>query len=208
MKRLNLKQACLLDVSGELGAEAGGILREHVETYPAAMFEYDQAIAQFKRLESLPPLESQMDQLALERMKQRVKDSLHDALKSRRKAARRRTIRRWFYRSMSMASGVAAALVIMAGVYIVHQHIAFRQARIMDAENTFQEVADSKLPYRANASISRLRSSIDSLGTDHVFDAQSGVGNAGIMRLFKALDKIPMPMSGADDAVVENDTIQ
>ncbi len=171
MKPSKLSQACLLDVSGELGTEASGLLREHVETYPDGMLEYDQALLKFKQLNSLPPLQSQMDQVALERMKQQVKSAVHDAVGQQQKAVRWNSMRRWFYRSMSIASGIAAALVIMAGVYIVRQHIQAHQARVMDAEN-----------------------------------AQSGAGSAGIMHLFNALHKIPVP--GAEDGLPQTDNVQ
>jgi hypothetical protein len=199
----------MLDVSGELGAEASGILRDHVETYPAAMFEYDQALSQFKQLNSLPPLSTLMDQVSLERMKQQVKQCVHDAVLQQRRAARWRSARRVFYRSMSIASGVAAALVIMAGVYIVRQHIQARQARIIDAESTFQEMAESHLPYHGGTSIRRIRSRIDAFGTDKMFDAQTGAGNTGIMRLFNALDKLPLRSSlDTENALAQPANIQ
>jgi hypothetical protein len=206
MKPSKLSQACLLDVSGELGAEASELLREHVETYPAGMLEYDQALSTFKQLNSLPPLESQMDQVSRERLKQQVKRAVHRAVGQQQKTARLRTMRRWFYRSMSIASGVAAAMVVMAGVYIVRQHIQAHQARVMDAENTFQEMAESHLPYRANTSIRQIRASIDRFGSRNMFDAQSGADSAGMMQLFNALDKIPVP--GAEDGLPQSDNIQ
>ncbi len=206
MKSNKFSQACLLDVSGELGAEARGILRDHVETYPAAMLEYDQILVQFKQLNALPPLESHVDQVSLERMKQQVKDSIHEAVHQQQKAARWRMMRRWFYRSMSMASGIAAAAVVMAGIYIVRQHIQAHQARVMDAENTFQEMAESHLPYQANTPIRLIRSRIEHLGGGNLFDAQSGAGSAGIMQLFNALDKIPI--SGTEDGESPPDNIQ
>ena len=206
MKSNKFSQACLLDVSGELGAEARGILRDHVETYPAAMLEYDQVLLRFKQLNSLPTVESHIDQVARERMKRQVKHGIHDAVHQQQKAARWRIMRRWFYRSMSIASGVAAAAVVMAGIYIVRQHIQAHQARVMDAENTFQEMAESHLPYQANTPIRLIRTRIEHFGTGNLFDAQSGAGSAGIMHLFNALDKIPIP--GTEDGVPQADNIQ
>ncbi len=206
MKQPKLSQSCLLDVSGELGPEASGILREHVETYPSAMFEYDLALSQYKQLRSLPGIESQMDQLSMQRMKQEVKDRVHGAVDQQRIAARRRMFRRVFYRSMSIASGVAAALVVMVGVYIVRQHIQAQQVRIRDAESTFQEMAESRFPYRAGTPIREIRARIDHFGTDNIFDAQTGAGSAGIMRLFNALDKIPVP--GVEDGLPQTGNIQ
>ena len=206
MKSSKLSQACLLDVSGELGTEASGLLREHVETYPDGMLEYDQALLKFKQLNSLPLLQSQMDQVSLERMKQQVKQAVHDAVGQQQKAARWRSMRRWFYRSMSIASGMAAAMVIITGVYIVRQHIQAHQARVMDAENTFHEMAESQLPYRANTSIRQIRTRIDHFGSRNIFNAQSGAGSAGIMHLFNALDKIPIP--GAENGLPQTDNVQ
>lgn len=204
MKSNKFSQACLLDVSGELGTEARGILRDHVETYPAAMLEYDQVLLRFKRLNALPPLESHMDQVSLERMKQQVKQSLHEAVHQQHKTARWRMMRRWFYRSMSIASGVAAAVVIMAGIYIVRQHIQAHQARVMDAENTFQEMAESHLPYQANTPIRLIRTRIEHFGGGNVFDAESGAGSAGIMHLFNALDKIAIPGTEVGESQADN----
>ena len=206
MKPNKFSQACLLDVSGELGAEARGILCDHVETYPAAMLEYDQVLLRFKQLNSLPTVESQIDQVSMERMKRHAKHSIHDAVHQQQKAARWRIMRRWFYRSMSVASGVAAAGVVIAGIYIVRQHIQAHQARVMDAENTFQEMAESHLPYRANTPIRLIRTRIEHFGAGNLFDAQSGAGSAGIMHLFNALDKIPIP--GTEDGVPQADNIQ
>lgn len=206
MKQPKLSQSCLLDVSGELGPEAGGILREHVETYPSAMFEYDQALSQYKQLRSLPSVESQIDRLSMERMKQQVKDRVHGAVDQQLSAARWRMFRRVFYRSMSIASGVAAGLVVMAGVYIVRQHIQAQQVRIMDAESTFQEMAESQFPYRASTPIRKIRARIDHFGTGGIFDAQTGEGSAGIMHLFNALDKIPAP--GVEDGLPQTGNIQ
>ncbi|MGC9258612.1 MAG: hypothetical protein ACP5I8_00845 [Phycisphaerae bacterium] len=206
MKQLKLSQACLLDVSEELGSEARAILREHVETYPAAMLEYDQALAHFKVLQTLPPIASQIDQVTMERMRQQVQQAVHDAVVQQRRAVRWRAARRVYYRIMSVAAGVAAALVVMVGVYIVRQYIQAQQARLTDAESTFQEMAESQVPYRANPSIQRIRTRIDSLDAGNIFDAQNGVGSAGIMHLFNALDKISLP--GAEDAIQQTGHIQ
>ncbi|MCL5945928.1 MAG: hypothetical protein M1472_03615 [Planctomycetes bacterium] len=206
MKQLKLSQACLLDVSGELGSEARALLREHVETYPDAMLEYDQALAHFKTLQTLPSMASQIDQVTLERMRQQVRQAVRDAVDQQRRTARWRVARRLFYRAMSVAAGMAAVLVVMAGVYIVRTHLQAQQERLMDAESTFQEMAESPLPYRSNTSIRRIRSRIDSLDAHNVFDAQSGVGSAGMMRLFNALDKIPLP--GSAEALQQTGNIQ
>ncbi len=189
-KHLSLSQTCLLDVSGELGPKAREHLQQHVATYPAAHLEYELVRGRFAMLQSLPKIEDQMDQVSKARIAAKIKKGIHQTLDAQRKARRQAKLARVFYGFMAAASGVAAALVVAAGVYIVHERQLAHRQRIVDAENTFQEVARTQLPGEGNSRVDSLARRISRLEQSGGISAEGNVGNSHMMNLLDALDSM------------------
>ena len=189
-KHLTLSQTCLLDISGELGAKGQEHLEHHVTTYPAANLEYKLIRSRFALLRSLPTLEQQMDQVARARIAAGIKQGIHLALDRQRKAHRQARLARIFYGFMAAASGVAAALVVAAGVYIVHERQLAHRQRIVDAENIFQEMAQTRLPGEGNSRVNSLTRRIARFERSGGISAESHVGNSSMMNLLDALDSV------------------
>ena len=189
-KHLSLSQTCLLDVSGELGPKAWEHLQQHVATYPAAHLEYELVRGRFAMLQSLPKIEDQMDQVSKARIAAKIKKGIHQTIDRQRKAQRQAKLARVFYGFMAAASGVAAALVVAAGVYIVHERQLAHRQRIVDAENTFQEVARTQLPGEGNSRVDSLARRISRLEQSGGISAEGNVGNSHMMNLLDALDSM------------------
>ena len=189
-KHLSLSQTCLLDVSGELGPKGREHLQNHVATYPAAHLEYELVRGRFELLESLPKFVDQLDQVSKARIAATIKQGIHRSLDEQRKSQRQAKLARVFYGFMAAASGVAAALVVAAGVYIVHERQLAHRQRILDAENTFQEVAQTQLPGEGNSRVDTLARRIARLERSGGISAESNVGNSHMMNLLDALDTV------------------
>ena len=189
-KHLSLSQTCLLDVSGELGPKGREHLQNHVATYPAAHLEYELVRGRFELLESLPKFVDQLDQVSKARIAAKIKKGIHQTLDAQRKARRQAKLARVFYGFMAAASGVAAALVVAAGVYIVHERQLAHRQRIVDAENTFQEVARTQLPGEGNSRVDSLARRISRLEQSGGISAEGNVGNSHMMNLLDALDSM------------------
>ncbi len=159
-------------------------------TYPAAHLEYELVRSRFALLESLPKLDDQLDQVSKARIVANIKKGIHQSLERQRKSQRQAKLARVFYGFMAAASGVAAALVVAAGVYIVHERQLAHRQRILDAENTFQEVAQTQLPGEGNSRMDTLARRIARLEQSGGISAEGNVGNSHMMNLRDALDTV------------------
>ena len=190
MKQFSLSKICLLAVSGELGADAWERLRKHLSTHPAARLEYEQLRRRFDQLQSLPRLPEELDPVSRARIAASIKRGIHKALEQQRHMERRRKMMRAVYRCLSVASGVAACLIIAAGVYLVRLREQIQEQNILDAESTFQEVAQSNLPGTNNSPLGLLARRIERMEKSRGLAAESGLGDANWMNLLNALDKV------------------
>ncbi len=193
MKRLNLSQTCLLEVSGELGASARAKLQEHIETYPAALLEFELVRNRFAMLRSLPTFDDQCDQFTREKIAQSIKTGIHQALRKRRAAASRRRWVRAGYALLSAGSGMAACLLIGASIYMVNLHIQQRQQRILDAEHSIEDVAKANLPDQSGSSYGKMATAISSLEKSNGIATTRSIGNMHMMQLLDALDQVASP---------------
>jgi|GEM_PF-1636964 len=141
MTRLSLKDACLLDVSGELSTKRKAALREHVEKFPAATIEYQLVKGQFELLRSLPKAE--LNDFQKRGIASSIKQGIHKKLAKieREKAAQNRM--KLVYRALAGISGIAACIVIGVGIYTIDENIrAERQAaQIAQMNNTVEKIA-------------------------------------------------------------------
>jgi len=199
MKRLSLSQACMLHASGELGPESSRRLMKHVDASPAAMTEYDQAVANIATLNSLPALEDEFLPLRLEQIRSTILNGVITKQRQERRRELKKKLRPIFYRGMSLVSGVAAALVVMAGVHLVQMRAAARAQRLHDAAASFREFAQTDLPASHMLMLQQMdaggRNSNGSMG----FDAESPVGATNSLEQFlNAVDQVKL---GATSAV-------
>jgi hypothetical protein len=188
MKQFKLWQKCLLEVSGELNRSAREKLRDQVDTYPDARIEYEVIRGRYKLLRSLPKPEDQLDPVSLARLEQSFKQSVHKALDAKDKQRQRDRLIGSGYRLLLVASGMAAGLLLVAGLSFMHMESQNQQQGIVDAENTFTELAESKLPMQSDPDLSDLASRIASLQKSPSVESQ--IGNAQFMTLLDALDQV------------------
>ncbi len=188
--KLSLSQTCLLDVSGELGAGAKEHLQQHVQKYPAAHLEYELAPGRYTLLRSLPGKTDQLDQFTRENIADGIKKGIHQVLDDQRRRQRQAGLARLFYGFMAVASGVAAALVVAAGVYIVHERQIAHRQQIQDAESTFQEMAESQLPGEGHSRVDALARRLELMEHDGKISAEGNAGNSNMMNLLDALDSV------------------
>jgi hypothetical protein len=199
MKRLSLSQACLLHAAGELGRRSSKRLIEHIETYPAATVEYEQTSANMSLLESLPGIDEEIRPLEQERIRSKILRGVTQEHRRRRRAEFRRRLRPVFYRGMSIVSGVAAALVVMAAVHMVQMRAAARQQRLRDAVTAFREFAQTDLPVTRTLMLQKMDSmgGISRGGDDFDADAPIGASNH-LVQFLNAVDQMKL---GAESAV-------
>ena len=115
MIRLNFREACLLDASGELGPAARREFLEYIRQNPAACLEYEEIRREFELLRGLP-LTGQGEVSPRQRRKipAQLKAVIERHMREKRAIRRTKLIR---YAWMSVASAAAAiAIVIGAGL--------------------------------------------------------------------------------------------
>jgi hypothetical protein len=190
MKNLSLSQTCLLDVSGELGPQAARRLHTHVDLYPAAHLEYELIRSRFNMLRSLPRFQDQADEAAKTRVAESIKSGIHAALREQRRQQRHRQWSRLCFQALSVASGMAACLVIAGGIYAVQMRTLARHQRMLDAESAFRDVAHASLPNQPDSTYAVVSHEIAALRATHGLAATSSIGNIHMMRLLQALDKV------------------
>ena len=199
MKRLSLSQACLLHAAGELGQRSSERLMEHVETYPAAMIEYEKAVAEIAVLQSLPTIDDELKPLELERIRHHIVRGIMDKRRREKRVEFRRRLRPLFYRTMSIASGVAAALVVMAGIHVVQMRSAAREQRLRDAVTDFREFAQTDLPASRMLMLQKVGSVGGMSSGSAPFDADAPIGSSNnLLQFLNAVEQVKL---GADSAV-------
>jgi hypothetical protein len=199
MKRLSLSQACLLHAAGEMGERSAARLMEHVETYPAAMVEHEQAVAKIAVLNSLPSIDDELKPLEQERIRSHIARGIVEKQRREKRAEFRQKLRPLFYRTMSIASGVAAALVVMAGIHVVQMRAAAREQRLRDAVTDFREFAQTDLPASRMLMLQKLDSSGGMSSGSGEFDADAPIGGSNtLIQFLNAVEKVKL---GAQSAV-------
>lgn len=196
MKRLSLSQACLLHAAGELGVESSQRLMEHIETYPAAMLEYDQTVTNLASLEVLPTLEEEFLPLQLKQVQRQITNGVITKQRQERRREIKRKLRPIFYRGMSLVSGVAAALVVMAGVHMVQMRAAARAQRLQDAATSFREFAQTDLPTSHSLMLRQMNVANHSSNSGDGFDADSPLGGANsLLQFLNAVDRVKLAVN-------------
>ncbi|HTV48245.1 MAG TPA: hypothetical protein VMG59_07360 [Phycisphaerae bacterium] len=192
MKQLKLRQKCLLDVSGELNHAAQEKLSDYVEKYPDAKIEYEVIHGRYKLLRSLPQSTESVDQANLDRMLQSAKLAVGQELDKKERQFFRERLKSARYRfvlvASGMAAGMAAGLLLVFGLSFMNNQSQSRQATLVDAENTFNELAESKLPMQSDDALNDLAHRIETLQKSP--SVESSIGNAQLMTLLDALDQV------------------
>ena len=127
MTRLTLSEACLMEASGELGAKAHAKLQAHIEKFPAALLEFEIARGNLELLRTLPKVQLTQDE------KRQIGSNIKVGIQQKLWRAQQadKVARRWkfAYRALAGVSGVAACLVIGAGVLWVKDQNDLRTVR-------------------------------------------------------------------------------
>ncbi len=197
MKRLSLSQACLLHASGELGPEASKRLLAHIQANPSAMVEHDLVAGRYACLQSLPSLADELDQVSLERIRQNIVGGVLEKRRAHRRREIKRKLRPVYYRFMSIASGVAAALVVMAAIHVVQVRAQARAQQLSDAETTFQELAQTNLPARRSFMLRRMSWNRYSADGGSGIAASAPNGSSAILQFLDALDRVRLNASSS-----------
>ena len=133
-KKLTLTEACLMEASGELGANAKAKLLEHVQQFPKALLEYEIARGNMALLNSLP--KPSMTDADKKKMSNAIKAGIQKKLleqKHEEQAARRWKL---IHKAVASVSAVAAGLVIAMSVnYLINEN-SRQQAAVARAEQT------------------------------------------------------------------------
>jgi hypothetical protein len=137
-KKLTLTEACLMDASGELGANAKAKLHEHVQQFPAALLEYEIARGNMALLKSLPkPTMTDADK---KKMANVIKAGIQKRLLEQKREEQAK--RRWklIHKAVAGVSAVAAGLVIAMSVnYLMNENTRQHNAvaRVEQVLNTY-----------------------------------------------------------------------
>ena len=198
MKRLSLSQACLLHAAGELSESSSKRLMEHVETYPAAMVEYEQTAAKLALMGSLPTIDDELKPLEKERIRSQIARGVVEKQRREKRVEFRQKLRPLFYRTMSISSGVAAALVVMAGIHVVQMRAAAREQRLRDAVTDFREFVQTDLPASRMLRLQKLDSTGGMPSGSDEFDADAPIGASNnLVQFLNALDRIKLSAESA-----------
>ena len=141
MTRLTLSETCMLEASGELGESTRQRLMAHLEKHPEARQHLEQIKGQLELLRSMPKLElsDEMRKQLASSIKQGVQKKLR--MMEREELARRRW--KLIYRSLAGVSAAAAAVIVVAGLFVINQSIAQRreQERIAAVSRAVNDIA-------------------------------------------------------------------
>src|SRR3954470_11143737 len=111
MYRFNLKEACLLDVSGELSPAAQKELFAYISQNPNARLEYESIRRRFDRLQSLPIPEPSAEQRA--RIPAEIKASIRHTIKQQKLATAHPMRKHW---ALSGIAAIAAGVMVTASI--------------------------------------------------------------------------------------------
>src|SRR4051794_267484 len=121
MYRFNLKEACLLDVSGELSPAAHKELFAYISQNPAARLEYESILRRYSRLQSLPIPEPSAEQRA--RIPAEIKASIRRTIKQQKLASAHPLRRHWALTGVAaIAAGLLVTVCIGLGLRALQSH--------------------------------------------------------------------------------------
>ncbi|MCL2641453.1 MAG: hypothetical protein FWD53_11445 [Phycisphaerales bacterium] len=124
---MKLSEACLLDASGELSPATQKRLYAHIAKHPAARRQFEQIQRDMAMLRSIPTM-----QLA-EPARQKVAANIKTGIRTQWRELERDELsnRRWklFYSSLAGMSAVAAALLLVAGVWFLMESAAQKRVQ-------------------------------------------------------------------------------
>jgi hypothetical protein len=207
MTRLNLNDASLLDISGELGPAARAQLHSHLAKKPAARARYNAIAAQYGRLSSLP--KPALDPEEAHRIAGDIKAAIHERLDRQARVHQAQRHARFIHYALAGLSAAAAVAVVIAGLTIMES--ANQQKRSTEQIAHLQRVIDRLASYDRDASgpggtaayeqaLADVDSSIRRLQAEG--SSLSGLQTNEMTPLLDALASLPSqssPDSGAED---------
>ena len=154
MTRLNLNDASLLDISGELGPIARNRLHAHLNATPAAKADYNTLAGRYSLLRSLP--QPDLSEAEKARIAANLKAAIHAHLdrQTHGKQALRRA--KLIHYALASLSAAAAAAVVTAGVILLSpgkpkapietagrvSHVVDRLAAYDSSPGTYEQALD------------------------------------------------------------------
>ncbi len=114
MIRMNFREACLLDASGELGKTARRELLEYIRDNPAANGEYHEIRQTLESLEHVPPTEFSAKQRI--EIPAQIKNTIRRALRQQQHEKQAATRQKLIRRALLGVGSLAALLFLTMGV--------------------------------------------------------------------------------------------
>jgi anti-sigma factor RsiW len=206
MSKLNLKQASLLDASGELSSPARRQLIAHISENPAAQDQYRKTSENFAILQSLPFPEPSASQRQL--IPARIKHALHRALRQCEKqtaTAVGHLPAFWNLRRYAGAGLALAACIAVCGMLLLvrSSHDQRLRDQIARINSQIDRMAGAATPWSAangDPVITDVAASIRQLQTES--PTLSDLHDKGLSNLLSALAALPTDTlsAGAPDA--------
>lgn len=186
MSKLNLKQASLLDASGELSAPARRQLMAHISQNPAAQEQYQQSCENFAILQNLPMPEPSAAQRRF--IPARIKQAIHRAL--RQPATDASWAGRWMRVRYTLTGlALAACAAIGCTLFLVQRaHDSRLRDQVARINAQIDRVAGVAAPWAAangDQAITDVAASIRQLQTES--PTLSAIHDRGLSNLFNAL---------------------
>ncbi|MCL2649103.1 MAG: hypothetical protein FWD61_19240 [Phycisphaerales bacterium] len=161
MTRLNLSEACLLEASGELGSATRQRLYAHMEKHPEAQRQFEQIKRDLSLLRSIP--KRQMT----EETRQKLATSIKAGIRKKLRQIEREELscRRWrmIYNSLAGVSAVAAALIIVAGLWVINRSASQNRERdrVLAVRKAIDGMISADRPSSVDEALQDVNDSID-----------------------------------------------
>jgi hypothetical protein len=201
MSKLNLKQASLLDASGELSSPARHQLMAHISRDSAAQEEYRQTGENFAILQTLPIPEPSAAQRQF--IPARIKQAIHRALRQPTPTiAAESFVAGWrlFMRYLSTGLALAACAAICCTLFLVQRaHDARLREQMARINAQIDRVAGASTPWptaKGDQAITDIAASIRQLQTES--PTLSDLHDKGLDNLLNALADLPSDSLSVD----------
>ena len=144
MTHLNLHEACMLEVSGELGQKARQHLLARLHDDPRALAEYETIKADYALLRGAT--DQAIPEDAKAQIVVAIKTGVHRQLRERKRQQNAEIRSRFTYSALTGISAVAACLIVTLSIVSVqHNRTQSRDLAVAQAEDTLRDyiIADS-----------------------------------------------------------------
>jgi hypothetical protein len=190
MTRLNLIDTSLLEASGELDPAARQRLMDYFERHPGAQAQFQTLKAEMELLRSLPRPRLTEEQKAL--YSGNIKQGIHRKLRAQEREEQSARRRRLIYTALAGISGIAAAIVIVVGVLMMHD-AAMVKSQVARADR-IRNAVDVLTPYeqepnQVDDTLNDVAASIHQLQSES--PTVAGIQDTDMSNLLDALATVP-----------------